>query len=453
MADDRKHVLILGGGFGGLHLALALEKSLARDDDVNVTLVNDQNYFQYTPMLPEVVGSDIELSHVVVATRQLFRHVSFVKGTVKAIDLGNKHVSVTHGLDAAHVQEFEYDHLAIALGGITNFHHLPGLKENALTMKTLGDAIRLRNRMIEYLEEADREPLAEERAAMLTFVVAGGGFSGAETAAAMTDFLRASCRFYRNFSEHEIRVVLAHPGDVILPELDARLGTYAQSKMAEAGVEIRLKTKINGYVDDKVQLSDGSSIAAKTLLWTAGVSPSPLVEPLPCRKERGGIAVDEYLQVPEWPGVWALGDCATIPTRTSGQFYPPTAQHAQAESKILAENIRAAIRGGDKKPFVFRELGKMAVIGRRSGVANVLGVDISGPIAWGMWRFLNRSLMPGMERKLRITLDWGLDLLFPKDLVQVGIETAPTISTEPSHQASPVGDITTPKAAPTADRI
>jgi NADH:ubiquinone reductase (H+-translocating) len=438
MADDRKHVLILGGGFAGLHLALALEKSLARDDDVTVTLVNDQNYFQYTPMLPEVVGSDIELSHVVVAARLLFRHVGFVKGTVEAIDLGNRHVSVTYGLDAAHVQEFEYDHLVIALGGITNFHHLPGLEENALTMKTLGDAIRLRNRMIEYLEEADREPLPEQRAAMLTFVVAGGGFSGAETAAAMNDFLRASCRFYRNLSEHEIRVVLAHPGGVILPELDARLGTYAQSKMAEGGMEIRLKTKVNGYVDDKVQLSDGSSIAAKTLLWTAGVSPSPLVEPLPCRKEKGGIAVDEYLEIPQWPGVWALGDCAMIPTRASGQFYPPTAQHAQAESKILAENIRAAIRGGDKKPFVFRELGKMAVIGRRTGVANVLGVDISGPIAWAMWRFLNRSLMPGMERKLRITLDWGLDLLFPKDLVQVGIATAPTISTEPSHQASPV---------------
>ena len=268
----------------------------------------------------------------------------------------------------------------------------------------------------------------------------------------MNDFLRASCKFYRNLGEHEIRVVLAHPGGVILPELDARLGTYAQSKMAEAGVEVRLETKVNGYVDDEVQLSDASSIRAKTLLWTAGVSPSPLVQSLPCRKERGGIAVDEYLEVPEWPGVWALGDCAMIPTRTSGQFYPPTAQHAQAESKILAENIKAAIRGGDKKPFVFRELGKMAVIGRRSGVANVLGVDISGPIAWGMWRFLNRSLMPGTERKLRITLDWGLDLLFPKDLVQVGIATAPTISTEPGRQASPVSDMTA-KAAPIADRI
>jgi NADH dehydrogenase len=437
MAADRKRVLILGCGFGGLHLALALEKSLARDEDVTVTLVNDQNYFQYTPMLPEVVGSDIELSHVVVAARQLFRHVNFVKGTVKAIDLGNKRVIVTHGLDAAHDHEFAYDYLAIALGGITNFHHLPGLAENALTMKTLGDAICLRNRMIEYLEEADREPAAEERAAMLTFVVAGGGFSGAETAAAMNDFLKASCEFYRNLGVHEMRVVLAHPGEVILPELDARLGAYAQTRMAEAGVDVRLKTKVDGYVDGKVQLSDGSSIMAKTLLWTAGVSPSPLVEPLPCRKEKGGIAVDEYLEVPEWPGVWALGDCAMIPTRARGQFYPPTAQHAQAASKILAANLRAAIRGGDKKPFVYQELGKMAVIGRRSGVATILGVDVSGFFAWAMWRFVNRSLMPGAERKLRITIDWALDLLFPRDLVQVGIQTAPTISTDPTGKPRP----------------
>jgi NADH dehydrogenase len=207
--------------------------------------------------------------------------------------------------------------------------------------------------------------------------------------------------------------------------------------MAEGGVEIRLKTKVNGYVDDKVQLSDGSSIAAKTLLWTAGVSPSPLVEPLPCRKEKGGIAVDEYLEVPQWPGVWALGDCATIPTRTSGQFYPPTAQHAQAASKILAENIRAAIRGGDKKPFVFRELGKMAVIGRRSGVANVLGVDISGLIAWAMWRFLNRSLMPGTERKLRITLDWGLDLLSRKTSCRSASRLRPSSAPSPDTKPRP----------------
>jgi NADH:quinone reductase (non-electrogenic) len=447
MAGDHKQVLILGGGFGGLHLALALDRSLARDDDVTVTLVNDENYFQYTPMLPEVVGSDIELSHVVVASRKLFRHVNFFKGAVERIDLGSKRVTVTHGLDAAHVHEFMYDYLVIALGSITDFHHLPGVEENALTMKTLGDAIRLRNRMIEFLEEADREPVAEERSAMLTFVVAGGGFSGAETAAAMNDLLREACKFYRSLSVRDIKVVLAHPGHVILPELDARLGAYAQHKMANAGVDIRLNTKVSGYVDGSVRFNDGSTITAKTLLWTAGVSPSPLVDPLPCKKERARIGVNDYMELPEWPGVWALGDCAMIPIQRTGQFYPPTAQHAEAEAKILAENITAAIRGGEKKPFVFRELGKMAVIGRRSGVATVLGFDISGLIAWMMWRSLNLSLMPGAERKLRIMLDWGLDLLFAKDLVQVGTQTALTISTEPDTEASPVSTTTSKTAA------
>jgi NADH dehydrogenase len=277
---------------------------------------------------------------------------------------------------------------------------------------------------------------------MLTFVVAGGGFSGAETAAAMNDLLREACKFYRSLSVRDIKVVLAHPGHVILPELDARLGTYAQHKMANAGVEIRLNTKVSGYIDGSVRFNDGSTITAKTLLWTAGVSPSPLVDPLLCKKEKGRIAVNDYMELPEWPGVWALGDCAMILIQRTGQFYPPTAQHAEAEAKILAKNITSAIRGGEKKPFVFRQLGKMAVIGRRSGVATVLGFDISGLIAWMMWRSLNLSLMPGAERKLRIMLDWGLDLLFAKDLVQVGTQTALTISTEPDTEASPVSTTT-----------
>jgi len=439
MANDRKRLIILGGGFGGLHLALALEKSLAREDDVDVTLVNDENYFQYTPMLPEVVGSDIELSHVVVATRQLFRHVHFFKGTVRTIALHDKRVTITEGLNNARSLDIAYDYLVIGLGSVTNFYHLPGLEKDALTLKTLGDAIRLRNRMIELLSQANREPLSEVRAAMLTFVVAGGGFSGAETAAAMNDFLKAACKFFSNLDARDVKVVLVHSGDVILPELDAKLGIYAQKIMAAAGLDIRLKTRVLGYVDGKVQLGDGGSITANTLLWTAGVSPNPLVASLPCRKERGHIAVNAYMEVADWPGVWALGDCAMIPAPTVGKFYPPTAQHAEAESKILAGNIRAAIHGGDKKPFVFQELGKVAVIGRRRGVANVLGIDFSGLIAWMMWRALNLSLIPGAERKLRIMLDWGLDLIFPKDIVEIGIDTGPTISTEPNGEAAPVG--------------
>jgi NADH dehydrogenase len=332
--NQPKQILILGGGFGGLYAALELEKTLARDPDIEVTLVNRENFFLFTPMLHEVAASDLDLTHIVNPIRKLLRRAKFFEGDVEGIDLPARRETVSHGADHHH-HDLEYDHLVIALGSITNFYNLPGLEARALTMKSLGDAIHLRNLLIAQLEEADFECSAGVRGPLLTFMVAGGGFAGVETIAAVNDFVREAIKFYPHLSEDLLRVVLVHPGPVILPELGEKLGAYAQRKLAERKVEIRVNTRVKGISGHGVELSDGTRIETKTLVWTAGTSPHPLLQTLPCKNERGRLLVNEYMAVPDWPGVWALGDCALIPDRQTGKYYPPTAQHALREGKSV----------------------------------------------------------------------------------------------------------------------
>ena len=414
----KKHqVFILGGGFGGLYAALALEKSLARDPDVEITLINRDNFFLFTPMLHEVAASDLDLTNIVNPVRKLLRKVNFFAGDVEAIDLPGRSVTVSHGFDR-HTHDLPFDQLVLGLGSTTNFFNLPGLEEHALTMKSLADAVKLRNRLIALMEEADTECCSSIRGPLLTIIVAGGGFAGVETIAGINDFLRGALKFYPNLNETHLRVVLVHPGAVILPELDAKLGAYAQKKLAERRIEIRPNCKVTRFDGEVIELSDGTRILGRTLIWTAGTSPNLLLQDLPCKKERGRLVVDETLEVPGWPGVWAVGDCALVPDRKTGKYCPPTAQHALREGKIVAQNIVATLRGGRKKPFDFATLGQLAAIGRRTGVANILGVNFSGFLAWWLWRSIYLSKLPRFEKKLRVALDWTLDLLFSKDLVQ-----------------------------------
>jgi NADH:ubiquinone reductase (H+-translocating) len=411
-----KRVLILGAGFGGLYTALGLEKTVARDPRVRVTIVNRENHSLFTPMLHEVAASDLDMTHIVNPIRKLLRHVQFFNGEVRQIDLTAKRVTVVHGRQP-HAHELDYDYLVIALGSTTNFFGLAGLERHTLTFKSLSDAIYLRNHLVDLLEQADFECMAAARAGLLTVVVAGGGFAGAETIAGINDFLRESVRFYPHLSRDWIRVILVHPGETILPELGPRLGEYAQKKLARRKVEIRLKTKVVRVDDHAVYLSDGSSIPTETVIWTAGISPNPVVEMLPCKQDRGRIVANEYLELPEWPGVWALGDCSSIPDSNTGRPFPPTAQHAVRQGRTVAKNVTAAIRGGPKTAFSFSTLGLLAAIGRRTGVANILGVKFSGFVAWFLWRSIYLSKLPRTEKKLRVALDWTLDLLFSKDIV------------------------------------
>jgi len=421
-----RRILILGGGFAGLYAAMQLEKTLARDPDVEVTLVNRENFFLFTPMLHEVAASDLDLATIVNPVRKMLKRVNFFAGSVESIDLPRKQVVVSHGFDHHH-HSLEYDHLVVGLGSITNFYNLPGLEQRALTIKSLGDAMTLRNHLIAHLEEADSECCAVKHP-LLTFVVAGGGFAGVETVAGLNDFVRDALPSYPHLTERMLRVVLVHPGAVILPELGEKLGAYAQKKLAGRGVEIRVNTKVEAVSERGISLSDGTMIETNTLVWTAGTSPNPLLQGLECKKERGRLVVNEYMEVADWPGVWALGDCAAVPDRTTGKSCPPTAQHALRQGQVLARNITAAVRGGQKKPFVFSTLGQLASIGKRTGVANILGVNFSGFIAWWLWRTIYLSKLPRLEKKLRVALDWSLDLLFSKDIVQFLMVRAPSVS-------------------------
>jgi NADH dehydrogenase len=422
----KQRIVILGGGFGGLYTARELEKKLGTDTDIEITLVNRENFFLFTPMLHEVAASDLDPTDIVNPIRKLLRRTHFFAGNVQAIDLDAKKVIVVHG-EGEHAHELPYDQLVVALGSVSNFLNLPGVEERALTMKSLNDAIALRSRLIDHLDEADFECCPGLREALLTIVVAGAGFAGVETIAAVNDFLREAVKFYPNLSENMVRVVLVEYGPAVLPELSAGLGVYAREKLAQRGVEIRLKTAVASMSESGVRLSDGTLIKTNTLIWTAGTAPNPLLAALPCPKERGRLIVDGTLEIPGWPGVWALGDCAAIRDPKTGKLYPPTAQHALRQGKVLARNLIATLRGTAKEPFIFSTIGQLAAIGRRTGVANIMGVNFSGFIAWWMWRTIYLSKLPRLEKKVRVALGWCLDLFFSKDLVQFKTRDAATI--------------------------
>jgi NADH dehydrogenase len=416
MPNSRPRVLILGGGFGGMYAALEFERALAHGANLDVTLINRDNFFLFTPMLHEVAASDLDITNIVSPIRKLLRRVAFFHGDIETIDLAQKRVGLSHGHEQ-HCHSLPYDHLVLALGSTTNFFNIPGLADRALTMKSLDDAIFLRNRLIANLEEADFECAAPLRAPLLNFVVAGGGFAGVETIAAMNDFLREAVRFFPHLREDMLRIILVSSGKVILPELGEELGTYAQRKLTEQQIEIHSNCKVTAVTDREVMLSDGTTVTTNTLVWTAGVSPHPLLDTLPCQKARGRVLVNEYLEVPGWPGLWAFGDCALVPDGKTGQSHPPTAQHALREGRVAAQNILATLRGDRLKPFVYSTIGLLAPIGKRTGVANILGVNFSGFLAWWLWRTIYLFKLPRFEKKVLVALDWTLDVLFSKDLV------------------------------------
>jgi NADH dehydrogenase len=391
-------------------------------------LVARENFVLFTPMLSEVAGCDLEVTDIVQPLRKMLRHSRVVIADVESIDLVKKHVRIQHS-GLAHTYDVPYDQLVLALGAVTNFYRTPGLEEHALTMKTLGDAILIRNRVIDALGVADNLPDETERKTLLTIVVAGAGFAGVETAGAVNDLLREAMNFYGKLKPDMARVVVVHPGEVILPELSESLGRYAEKRLALRGVEIRPKAKVTGYDGKEVILDDGTKIATRILIWTAGITPPPLLSRLPCAIQHGRVVANDCLQVPNWPGVWALGDCSLVPDPLNpGKFYPPTAQHAIRQAATLAANIVSSMRGRSLKPFKFKIIGLLAIIGRRHGVAEIFGWQFSGIIAWCLWRAIYLSKLPGLQKKVRVAIDWTLDLMFSKDLVQLPTLRSATIS-------------------------
>ena len=401
-----------------MYAARYLDKRLARRSDIEVTLVSRENFILFTPMLHEVAAGDLSPSDIVNPLRRILRHVNVVEAEIEAIDADARTIRCLAGVRDVEI-ELQYDHLLLALGSETNFFNMHDVRDWAVTMKNLTEAALLRNRMVRVLEEASLRGNEASRRELLTLVVAGGGFAGVETVGAINDFVRETAKFYPSLGEEEIRVVVVHPGQFLLPELSEELGEYAERKLRARNVEVIKGARVSGYDGSLVRLSDGTSIAASTLVWTAGVKANRVLESLPYPKERGRLLVNEYLGLPELNGVWAAGDCAAVPADRRGEFDPPTAQHGLREAIAAAKNIEAMILGRPLKPFRYRTIGLLACIGHHAGVAKVFGIKFSGFLAWWMWRTIYLAKLPGLAKKVRVMVDWTLDLLFGREIEQM----------------------------------
>jgi NADH dehydrogenase len=428
----KKRVLILGGGFGGIYVAKTLEKLRTDRDEFEIALINKDNYFVYQPMLAEIISGHVGMFDTISPLRSLLRKTDVIVRDVESIDLVNKRVITSPGFKPVR-SEYPYDYLVLALGNVTDFRGLTGLTQHALRFKYLSDALMLRNHVIRTLEEAAVETNPKLKQALLTFVVAGGGWSDVECVAEMNDFVRKVARKYRNVDPKQVRMVLLQSDTRILREMDESLALAAQQVMTKNGIEIRLETRLAAATGDEAVLSTGERIPSKTLVSTVPGSPNPVIEALdlPKGEGRGGksnhrIKVNLELQVEGSDHIWALGDCAQIPDpedKTGKKFCPPTAQHAVREGELAAHNIVATMRGEKKKLFGFTGLGQMGVFGHHSAVAQLkmgsMKINVKGYLAWLMWRAVYLMKLPGWDRRVRTLTAWITASYLPTDTVQL----------------------------------
>ncbi len=414
----RARIVIVGGGFAGVTAAKALERIYAFDRSVEMTLVSETNALLFTPMLAEVAGSSLEPTHISCPTRMALHRTRFIRGRVTGVDLERR--CVLMGSD-----ELAYDQLVLALGSVSQYLGLTNVERYAFDFKTLLDATAIRNRVIEMFERAERATAPEERRTLLTFVVAGGGFAGAELAGALNDFARGIVVDYPTLRNDDVAVILVHSRDRILPELSSSLAQYALNRMRARGVTFKLNVRVRDATAASVELDSGETIATATLVWTAGTTPHPLLRALglPCDK-RGAVLVEPTLAVKQHANVWALGDCAAVTDARNGAPCPPTAQFAIREAATVAANIHATIEARSLTGFHFNSLGALCVVGHQTACAELRvpgfkeAVRFSGFFAWLLWRGIYLVKLPGGERRLRVAIDWLLELFVPKDIVQ-----------------------------------
>jgi NADH:ubiquinone reductase (H+-translocating) len=420
-------ILILGGGFGGVYAAMRLQSRLRRRPDIDVSLVSRDNYFLFTPMLPQVATSSVDTRHIVQTIRRICPRIKLLQAEIETIDLSTRTVTISHA--EGHRHQLGYDQLLLAVGGVTNYFGLPGVAEHALPVKNLTDAIRIRNHALDMLEQAELEEDADLRRQLLTFVVAGAGFAGVETAAELDIFVRRAAKQYRNFNAADIRTVILDAQSRVLPELSEQLAAFTEATLVKRGMEVRMGARVRSADAEGIDLADGTRIATRMFVWAGGVGANPVVAALPCTNSRGWIPVDQNLAVSGYSGVWAIGDCAEVASASGAKPYPPTAQHALREGEQVADNMIALADGKPLKPFTFTMIGQMANLGERSAVAMVGGFKISGFPAWWLWRTYYLSRIPTLERKIRVALDWTLDLLFSRDTVKLSMPLEPPVKT------------------------
>ncbi len=423
-------VVIVGGGFAGVSTAQRLERLVLRGTPVDVTVISDSNFLLFTPMLAEVASSALEPAHISAPVRSAVAHTRFRHGAVDDIDTAGRTV-------LAAGRRIPYDHLVIAVGSVPSFLDLPGVEEHSFTMKDLPDATRLRDHVIALLERCDQLDDRTRRARLLTFVVAGGGFAGAETVAELFDLVHGVLHLFPGITADEPTFVLVHSRDRILPELSPELGAYALERLRARGIGFRLGVRVVEASSEGVVLDDGSRIATGTFVWTAGTRPSPVVSRLGGDHARdGALVTDAMCRVAGLDRVWAVGDCARIPDLDGeGAPFPPTAQHALRQGRAVADNVAATIAGRPPTAFRFRTIGVLVALGHRTAAAEIRGRRFSGLAAWLMWRGIYLAKLPGTEKRVRVLLDWLLDLVYPRDIV-VTTGNRPEQASAPDAHAS-----------------
>ena len=447
-----KRILILGGGFAGVEVLRRLQSKFQTNVGIEITMVSKDNYMLFTPMLHEVASGMIETRHIVTPIRAFCNRSRFYSAIVEDIDLKNKRViirssattplgntdrsTVEHDiLELKNTRSLYYDYLVIALGSETKFFGMSDVQQNAFTMKSLNDAINLRNHIVYLLEQSDQLPsnyattdtssnntYKDLQKRLLTFVIVGGGFAGVETAGEINDFIKDSAKdYYHNIDSNNIRTIIIQSGNRLLPEMSEELAEFALQKLRNSGVEVILNTRVIGATANSVKLSNGNIIQTKTLIWSGGVSPNSLITNLTCEHDKSGrIVVDKYLEVPQFKGVYALGDCAYITDPYTGKPCPPTAQHAIREGAVVAKNIISTIaderRLDEREAFNYKTKGMMASIGKRTGIGNLLGIEVQGFLAWWIWRNYYLVNLPTLQKKIRVMSDWMLDIFFKRDV-------------------------------------
>ena len=456
--DLKFEVVIAGGGFAGVYCAQALASALGPGCLKRVAIIADHNYMVFQPMLAEVAGSSVSPRHVVNPIRRICPGATVLRGGITAIDLPKSELSLNAGNFTGEVT-IGFTHLVLGLGSIVDLSRVPGMPEHAFLMKTVGDAMELRGVIIDRIEEANLQTDEAAIKRLLTFVIVGGGYSGVETAGQILDLIAGINSFYPRIAQRDYRVVLVHSGAHLLPEISESLGHFCEENIRARGVEVILNSRVTSMSASKATLSDGRVIETHTVVSTVGNAPHPVLLDIAKKNnletEKGRLITDPMMRVKGQTNLWAAGDCAAVPMAETGrkkedtaprgesaakpgaspfeqkQYCPGTAQFAYRQGLLLGRNIAAALEGGPMKPFTFTGLGELAAIGHHTAVADIFGFKFSGFFAWFMWRTIYLAKLPGLERKLRVMIDWTLDVFFPRDITL--LRSRPTETTQEVH--------------------
>jgi NADH dehydrogenase len=447
------HVVIAGGGFGGFYAARTLERAMP-PQAARITLVNDVNFMLYTPLLPGAAAGTLEPRHVVVPLREELGRTNLRLGTV----VGGRPEDQTLQVRTLKgtVEDLGYDQLIVALGSVSRTLPIPGLAEHGIGFKSLPEAIELRNRVIRTLEVAETLENPEERKTWLTYVFVGAGYAGLEGLAELQDFAADVIDLYPRCRTQGMRWILVEARDRVMPEIPADLADFATRQLRGRGIAIRTSTTLESVTADAVTLSGGEVIPARTLVWTAGVKPHPVVARLGLPLDgQGRIKVDRTLRVDGHEQIWALGDAAAVPdpAKKGKAPTPPTAQHAIRQGKLAGRNVAAAIGSGRVKPFRFKTKGVFVDMGQGQAVATTLGIKWRGLAAWWLARSYHLAMLPGTKRKWRLLVDWNVQVIFGRDASELGgLGRAPGLGVDPTGPGeTPTGTVAGTPAEPGGD--